>query len=114
MQHLESLSCDPSVKAADRAKLNGYLRKWKTSKMFVYSCFFVYLLQPSATLSAAFHGTHIDAVAASAAMAKAKRYLTLLMEKEPEKMVTMKHYLTKVKKDTYQGIQLNSFEAALD
>jgi len=58
--------------------------------MFVYSCFFVNLLQPSATLSTAFQGTDIDAVAASAAMAKAKRQLTLLMEKEPEKMATTK------------------------
>ncbi len=58
MQHLESLSSDPSVKTADKAKLSGYLRKWKTAKMFVCSCSFIDLLQPSwsTTLSAAFQG----------------------------------------------------------
>ncbi len=58
--------------------------------------------------------TDIDAVAASVAMAKAKRRLTLLMEKESENMATKKHYLTKVNEDTYQSTQLNSFTAALD
>ncbi|CAB4040910.1 Hypothetical predicted protein, partial [Paramuricea clavata] len=32
MQHVESLSCDNSVKQKDQAKLRGYLRKWKTGK----------------------------------------------------------------------------------
>ena len=36
------------------------------------------------------------------------------MVKEPEKMAIMKHYLNKVKEDTYQGMQLNSFESSLD
>lgn len=101
MQHLESLSCDPSVKAADRSKLNGYLRKWKTTKRFVYSCFFVDLLQASATLSAAFQESEIDAMAAAMAMAKAKQQLTVLLEK----MATMKHYLNKVQENCYQGIK---------
>ncbi|KAL9977993.1 hypothetical protein ACROYT_G015464 [Oculina patagonica] len=92
---------DPSVKAADRAKLSGYLRKWKTAKMFVYSCSFIDLLQFSATLSAGFQGTDIDAVAASAAMAKAKWQLTLLMKMKSEKMATMKHQLTKINQDAY-------------
>ena len=108
MQNLESLSCDPSVKAADRAKVNGYLRKWKTTKVFVYSC------QPSATLSPAFQEADIDAVAASPAVAKAKCQLTLLMEKEPEKIATVKHYLTKVQEDTYRGLKIASFYCALD
>ena len=80
--------------------------------MFVYSCFFVDLLQPSATLSAAFQEADIDAD--SAAMAKAKCQLSLLMEKEPEKMATVKHYLTKVQEDNYQGLKLGSFNSALD
>ena len=51
IQHLETLSCDKSVKPTDQAKLKGYLRKWKSGKLFVYSCFFVDLLQPAAVLS---------------------------------------------------------------
>ena len=91
MQHLESLSCDPSsVKADDKAKLKGYLRKWKNAKMFTYSCLFIDLLQPPGTLSTAFQEIDIDAVAASSAMATIKRQLAVLMEKESDKMATMK------------------------
>lgn len=60
----------PMFQAADSAKLNGYLRKWKTTTMFIYSCFFVDLLQPSARLSAAFRKTDTY-VAASCALTKA-------------------------------------------
>lgn len=44
IQHLETLSCDTTVKSSDQSKLKGYLRKWKSGKLFVYSCFFVDLL----------------------------------------------------------------------
>ena len=61
--------------------------------MFNYSCFLVDLLQPPATLSTAFEETDIlDDVAFSSAMTKSKRQLASSMEKEPDKMATMKHY----------------------
>ena len=50
IQHLETLSCVKSVKPTDQAKLKGFLRKWKSGKLFVYSCCFVDLLQPAAVL----------------------------------------------------------------
>lgn len=80
--------------------------------MFASFCFFVDLLQPPASLSTAFQETDIDTVAASSAMAKAKRQLASSMEKEPDKMPTMKHCFSKVEKDTNQAVQLKN--AALD
>ncbi|XP_074626738.1 zinc finger protein 862-like [Acropora palmata] len=54
IQHLETLSSDRSVKSSDQAKSKGYLKEWKSAKLFVYSCFFVDLLQPAAVLSQTF------------------------------------------------------------
>lgn len=69
------------MKADDKAKLKGYLRKWKNAKMFTYSCLFIDLLQPPGTLSTAFQEIDIDTVAASSAMATIKRQLAVLMKR---------------------------------
>ncbi len=114
MQHLESLSCDNSVKKTDQAKLKGYLRKWKTGKMFVYSCFFIDLLQSSASLSAAFQDLDVDAVSASQAMTKAKKQLDSLMKNEPQNLRIVKYYLGKVEDETYQGVKLTGFDDAVN
>ena len=62
IQHSETLSCDKSVKLTDQAKLKGFLRKWKSGKLFVYSCFFVDLVQPAAVLCQAFQVDDVDVV----------------------------------------------------
>ena len=106
IQHLESCSCDTSVKADDRAKLKGYLRKWKSGKLFIYLCFFVDLLETAACLSAAFQETKVDAVTVSLAMAKAKKHLLALREKDVDKLRTVRYYLTKVNDGCYQGVPI--------
>ena len=107
------LCCDNSVKKADQAKLKGYLRKWKTGKMFVYSCFFIDLLQSSASLSAAFQDVDVDAVSASQAMMKAKKQLDSLMTSEPQNLRIAKYYLGKIEDETYQGVKLSGFDDAV-
>lgn len=114
MQHLESLSCDDSVKKTDQAKLKGYLRNWKTGKMFIYSCFFIDLLQSSASLSAAFQDLDVDAVSASQAMTKAKKQLDSLMKNDPQNLRIVKYYLGKVEDATYQGVKLSGLDDAVN
>ena len=114
IQHLESCSSDKSVKADDRAKLKGYLRKWKSGKLFIYSCFFIDLLETAACLSAAFQETRVDAVTVSLAMAKAKKHLLALKEKEVDKLRTVRYYLTKVNDCCYQGVQLPGLDDAVE
>ena len=43
--HIASLSTDPSVKPADRAKLKGYYHKWTNAKYLLGCAFYVDLLQ---------------------------------------------------------------------
>ena len=49
--HLTSLSEDPSVKGADKAKPNGYLRQWTKAKYLLGCAVFVDLLSPCALYS---------------------------------------------------------------
>ena len=49
--HLSSLSEDTSVKAADRAKLQGYLKKWVDAKYVLGCAAFVHLLTPCSIFS---------------------------------------------------------------
>lgn len=114
IQHLESFSTDTSVKADDQAKLKGYLKKWKSGKLFIFSCFFIDLLETAAGLSAAFQETKVDAVTVSLAMTKAKKHLLALKEKEVEKLKTVRYYLAKVNRGCFQGVQLPGLDGAVD
>ena len=102
------------MKAEDRANLQGYLRKWKSEKLFVYSCFFIDLLEAAACLSAAFQEKNVNAVTVSIAMAKAKKHLFALKEKEADKLTTVKYYLALVNDGYYQGVQLPGLDNAVD
>lgn len=112
IQHLETLSCDKSVKSADQAKFKGYVKKWKSGKLFVYCCFFIDLLQPAATLSLAFQSDDVDVVAVSSAINTAKKQLDHIQEKEVHQLKTLKHYMDKVEKEEYQGVKLLGFTDA--
>lgn len=59
---METLSSDKTVKSGDQEKLKGYLRKWKSVKLFIYACFFMDLLKSAAVLSQAFQAEDVDAV----------------------------------------------------
>ena len=108
IQQLETLSCDKSVKPTDQAKLKGFLRKWKSGKLFVYSCFFIDLLQPAAVLCQAFKVDDVDVVTVSLAISKAKKQL-----KNVQKLQTLGHYLDKIDNDKYQGEELPNLETAI-
>ena len=114
IQHLETLSCDTSVKSSDQSKLKGYLRKWKSGKLFVYCCFFVDLLQPAAVLSQTFQAEDVDAVTVSSAMSTVRKQLDSLRDKQVHKLQTVKHYLDKVENEEYQGVKISGFANAIE
>ena len=102
------------MKADNRAKLKGYLRKWKSGNLLIYLCFFIALLETAACLSAAFQETKVDAVTVSLAMAKAKKHLLALKEKDVDELETVRYYLTKVNDCCYQGVQLPGLDDAVE
>ena len=114
IQHLETLSSDRSVKSSDQAKLKGYIKQWKSSKLFVYLCFFVDLLQPAAVLSQAFQGEDVDAVTVASGLCKVKKQLNSLQDREADKLQTVRHYLGNVEaNDEYQGVRLSNISQAV-
>ena len=50
----------------------------------------------------------------SLAMAKAKKHLLTLKEREVEKVKTVRHYLAKVNSGCFQGVQLPGLDGAVD
>ena len=110
---METLSSDKTLKSSDQAKLKGYLRKWKSGKLFVYACFFLDLLQPAAVLSQAFQAEDVDAVTVSFAMSTMKKELDSLRHKEVHKLQMVRHYLDRVENEEYQGEELLPFTDAI-
>ena len=51
ISHLSALAEDSSVKAADRAQLQGYLKKWSQGKVIIGCAMFVDALKPPSLLS---------------------------------------------------------------
>ena len=58
--HLTSLASDSSVKPIDRAKLKGYLGKWKQPKVLIGTALFIEVLKPASVLSLTLQCDNID------------------------------------------------------
>ena len=96
------------MKSSDQRKLKGYLRKWKSGKLFVYSCFFVDLLQTTAALSQTSKAEDVDAVSFFC-MSTVKKQLDSLQNKQVHNLQTVKHYLAQVENEEYQGVKISGF-----
>ena len=70
---LENVSVDPSYKADQRAKVSGYLKSWKTSKMLLHVAFYLDLLTPFKYLSLVFQKESADTVDATRAIVKMQK-----------------------------------------
>lgn len=101
------------MKSSDQSKLKGYLPKWKSGKPFVYSCFFVDLLQPAVVLSQTFQAEDVETVTISSAMSTVRKQLDSLREKQVHKLQTVKHYIDKVENEEYQSIKISGFANAI-
>ena len=56
VNHLITLSEDPSTKADDQACIKGYLKKWKHCRMLVGAAFYIDVLKPASVLSLTLQG----------------------------------------------------------
>ena len=66
--HLENVATDTSYRGKEHNRIQGYLNKWKTSKMLVNLCFYLELLKLIMQLSLNFQKEKIDAVSAAIAL----------------------------------------------
>nr|XP_047140930.1 zinc finger protein 862-like [Hydra vulgaris] len=98
--HLEQLAEDPLILAPDKAKMKGYLLKWKKGKIPLLFAFFIDLLEIPSILSMSFQDDQVDHVQVMKCLTKAKErwYLTVVrdciiqrVENEKESTLILKY-----------------------
>ena len=116
IQHLENLTEDKSLKAKDRAKMKGYLRKWSKADMPLLLALFIDLLETPSILSRSFQDDKIDTVQAMRSLSKAKERLDIFDKRSFEKL-HVNDLLKRISVDgdgkySYQNVILPDFENA--
>ena len=91
--HLTSLINDNSVKAADKAKLRGYLKIWKSPKMLISCGMFFDALKPLSILSLVLQGKEVDVVMGIESTLNSLKSLMSLLEKDPCQWPTVQLFL---------------------
>ena len=64
ISHLTTLANDTSLKAEDRARLKGYLRKWMNYRIIFGCALYADILKPPSLLSLSLQGRELDTVLA--------------------------------------------------
>lgn len=116
ISHLQDLSQDKKVPAKARAKLTGYLKKWKQGRIPLMLAFFIDLLEIPAIMSKSFQDNLVDPVNAMQTLSKCNSRLQLFETKKFEKLPHVKHLLQQVEEREdgtyYQSLKLVNFEQA--
>ena len=108
--HLTALSMDSSVKAVDRAKLQGYLRRWVDAKYLLGCAFFIDLLSPCAIFSKVMQEDDLDVLGAFTSTVKE---VNKLSSKPLEQWRTYYTTLKKLSDDnSYQCQELRNLSQA--
>ena len=119
MGHLEKMTVDKSYKSKERAKFEGYLKKWKHAKTPLYLALFIELLSPARILSLAFQSEEVDIVNTSTNIEKTKRMLEKLHNTPIFELPKVKSFFDQVKEDedgkrVFQGVKLTHYTNAVE
>ena len=114
IQHLETMTEDGTIIGKDKAKMKGYLRLWKSSRMPLLLALFNDILTIPSILSFTFQKETIDRVQSVRALRKAKDLLVQFERKAFEKLPNVRNFLSKIKEVNgqffYQNVELLLFE----
>jgi hypothetical protein len=115
--HLNALVSDSKVKAEDRAKLTGYLRKWSQGRMLIGCSMYVDVLKAPSILSLTLQDDGVDIIQGIKSILKAVSSLQSLCKENPREWSTMKLVLSRIteegSKKVYQGSTLSSYTDAM-
>ncbi len=113
LNHLITLSEDETIRSDDRARLKGYLQKWKQAKMLVGAALYVDVLKPPSLLSLSLQGDKLDIVQGIQHLLKSSKSLRTLAEQDPQEWPTLKLVCNRVKEENgnkvYQGAVLSAY-----
>ena len=114
IQHLETMTEHESITGKDKAKMKGYLRRWKSTRMPLLLALFIDILTIPSILSLTFQKETIDPVQSVRALKKAKDRLVQFEKKAFEKLPNVRNFLSKIKvvngQFFYQNVELLLFE----
>ena len=117
ISHLTTLTEDSSLKAEDRARLKGYLRKWMQYRTILGCAMYVDILKPPSLLSLSLQGCELDTVLGIKNILKSTAALKSLARQDPREWPTVKLLLGRIKDEggekLYQGAALKNFSPAI-
>ena len=116
--HLSALVEDTSLESTDRARLKGYLMKWKSSKILVACCLYIEALKPVSILSLTMQEDSTDVVSCVESTLRSSRALQSLTEKNPGLWSTIESLKRSVKEVDgeleYQGVAVDNIDKVVD
>ena len=116
ISHLTTLAEDRSLKAEDRARLKGYLKKWMEYRTILGCAMYVDILKPPSLLSLSLQESEVDTVLGIKNILKSITALKSLARQDPFEWPTVKLLLGRIKDEagekSYQGAALKNASTA--
>ena len=115
--HLAALAEDGSVKAADRAKISGFLRKWSRGRMIIGCAMYIEILKPASYLSLCLQKDSLDIIYCVKHILKSASSLESLSKKDPKEWPMVKLLLSRMTTEeedgetTYQGGTVTHYDS---
>ena len=113
LNHVTALSEDQMIKSTDRARLKGYLKTWKQSKMLIGAAMYVDVLKAPSFLSLSLQKEKLDIVLGIQHILKSIKSLKAMAGQDPLLWPTVKLVCSRVKDEDgdkiYQGAILNNY-----
>ena len=113
LNHVTTLSEDQTIRSTDRARLKGYLKTWKQSKMLIGAAMYVDVLKSPSFLSLSLQKEKLDIVLAIQHILKSSKSLKTMAGQDPLLWPTVKLVCSRVKDEDgnkiYQGAILSNY-----
>lgn len=118
LTHFVAMTEDDSVKAVDKQKINGYILKWRDSKVLLGCAFFHDLLKSTSILCKVLQEDDVCVVQAIESIFKVKKSLDKLSTTTLEEFPSVKMVLGRLRNEVdglfYQGVELKHHDRAMD
>jgi hypothetical protein len=116
--HLVTLTEDHLIKAVDRARLKGFLLKWKKGEMLLACCLYSDVIKPLSLLSLALQSHDANIVTSIESTLKSLNALKSLSKQDIHDWPTVKLAKSRVTgghgQEEYQGVMLKDFNQCLE
>lgn len=86
--HIIVLSEDPSTKSADKARLKGYINKWKQGKILIGAAMYVDILKAPSLHSLGLQDNNLDIVSCLQHIVKTVKHLNIIADQDSKEWPT--------------------------